>query len=231
MRKALLLTTGLAWLALTGSAYAFTVTLTPGPMDPQYFEPEAANKNGFTLDNITWTLGSGTAETRKGSGAGEFAAPLGMGTSTTTGTTYMAVEANSSEVATFVTPQTSLALYWGSIDGDVCTAGSSSCGNLNQISIQVGTEILTGAELIGMGTPPVKGEGGQTDDNDNQLVVIKGLEPFTTVSFSTSGNAFEFALVPTIPEPSTWAMMLLGFAGLGYAAFRRNSKGQAAVAI
>ncbi len=27
-----------------------------------------------------------------------------------------------------------------------------------------------------------------------------------------------------VPEPSTWAMMLVGFAGLGYAAFRRNGK-------
>ena len=32
---------------------------------------------------------------------------------------------------------------------------------------------------------------------------------------------------PATPEPSTWAMMALGFAGLGYAAFRRNSKGRA----
>jgi PEP-CTERM motif-containing protein len=29
---------------------------------------------------------------------------------------------------------------------------------------------------------------------------------------------------PTVPEPSTWAMMLLGFAGLGYAAVRRRVK-------
>jgi PEP-CTERM motif len=28
----------------------------------------------------------------------------------------------------------------------------------------------------------------------------------------------------TVPEPSTWAMVLLGFAGLGYAAFRRGAK-------
>jgi hypothetical protein len=27
---------------------------------------------------------------------------------------------------------------------------------------------------------------------------------------------------PTVPEPSTWGMMLVGFAGLGYAAFRRS---------
>jgi hypothetical protein len=28
----------------------------------------------------------------------------------------------------------------------------------------------------------------------------------------------------SVPEPSTWAMMMLGFASLGYAAFRRSSK-------
>jgi PEP-CTERM motif len=197
-------------------------------MDPQYFEPEAAGQNGFTLDGITWTLGSGTAHTDKGTTTNVDAAPLGMGTSTTTGTTYMGVQGGSSEVATWATPQTTLKIYWGSIDGDV--AGSPSAGNLNQISIQVGTEVITGAELIGMGTPPVNGEGQQTVPADNQLVTITGLSPFTTVKFSTSGNAFEFSM-PTVPEPSTWAMMLLGFAGLGYAAFRRNSKGQAAVAI
>jgi Ice-binding-like/PEP-CTERM motif len=29
---------------------------------------------------------------------------------------------------------------------------------------------------------------------------------------------------PTIPEPSTWAMMLLGFAGLGFAGYRRTTR-------
>ena len=32
-------------------------------------------------------------------------------------------------------------------------------------------------------------------------------------------------LHPGVPEPSTWAMMLLGFAGLGFAAYRRTSEG------
>jgi hypothetical protein len=31
----------------------------------------------------------------------------------------------------------------------------------------------------------------------------------------------------SVPEPKTWAMMLLGFAGLGYAAFRRGAKAKA----
>jgi hypothetical protein len=35
----------------------------------------------------------------------------------------------------------------------------------------------------------------------------------------------------TIPEPSTWAMLLLGFAGLGFAGWRRTAKrGEAALA-
>jgi hypothetical protein len=28
--------------------------------------------------------------------------------------------------------------------------------------------------------------------------------------------------IVAVPEPSTWAMMLLGFAGLGYAGYRRR---------
>jgi hypothetical protein len=34
-----------------------------------------------------------------------------------------------------------------------------------------------------------------------------------TVSFDT---------VSAVPEPSTWAMMLLGFAGIGYGVYRRK---------
>jgi PEP-CTERM motif len=35
----------------------------------------------------------------------------------------------------------------------------------------------------------------------------------------------------SIPEPSTWIMMALGFAGLGYAAVRRSAKDKVAIAI
>lgn len=36
------------------------------------------------------------------------------------------------------------------------------------------------------------------------------------------------SITTTIPETSTWAMMMLGFGGLGYAAFRRSAKGRPA---
>jgi hypothetical protein len=33
-----------------------------------------------------------------------------------------------------------------------------------------------------------------------------------------------------VPEPSTWAMMLFGFGGLGFAGYRRTLKGAEAAA-
>jgi hypothetical protein len=214
MRKTLLMTTGLAWLALTGAASA-TVTLTPGPADPLYFAAEAAGQNGFTIDGATWTDLSGSAATEKGTVPFEYAAPLGMGTSTTTGTTYMAVEGGGTEEVSFATPQTSIAIYWGSID--------ATASNLNSFAVTVDGFTLTGADLVALGA---SGDGSQGDPAANQLVKITGLSPFTTATFSSTGNAFEFSIV-NVPEASTWTMMALGFAGLGYAAFRRNTKGRA----
>jgi hypothetical protein len=49
--------------------------------------------------------------------------------------------------------------------------------------------------------------------------------PGNVISVSGSNSS------STIPEPSTWVMMVLGFAGLGYAAVRRSSKGRSAFAV
>jgi hypothetical protein len=35
------------------------------------------------------------------------------------------------------------------------------------------------------------------------------------------------AVVAAVPEPSTWAMMILGFCALGFMAFQRKSNGPA----
>jgi PEP-CTERM motif len=37
-----------------------------------------------------------------------------------------------------------------------------------------------------------------------------------------------FTAAGAIPEPSTWALMVVGFAGLGYAGFKRSRKAQLA---
>jgi hypothetical protein len=132
------------------------------------------------------------------------------------GTTYMSVHGGGTELATFATPQTSFSFYWGSIDGK----------STNSLSITVDGYTLTGGDLVALGATA---NGSQSSPSSNQLVTISGLGEFSTISFHSNLNSFEFSLPTAVPEPATWAMMALGFAGLGYAAFRRNSKGQIAV--
>jgi hypothetical protein len=48
-------------------------------------------------------------------------------------------------------------------------------------------------------------------------------EPTFNMAFSVTG-------VGTVPESSTWAMMLLGFAGIGFMAYRKRKSGSAVAA-
>lgn len=51
-------------------------------------------------------------------------------------------------------------------------------------------------------------------------------------SFATpehGAGSLEFTFPGAVPEPSTWAMMLLGFAGIGFMAYRRRQNLSAAV--
>jgi hypothetical protein len=57
------------------------------------------------------------------------------------------------------------------------------------------------------------------DFNDTALVSFTPLSDVTV--FSDSGV---FPGTSAVPEPSTWAMMILGFAGVGFMAYRRKSK-------
>jgi hypothetical protein len=58
------------------------------------------------------------------------------------------------------------------------------------------------------------------------LVLFKGT--FSSISWTNPTRevyyAFNVGTVGAIPEPSTWAMMIVGFAGVGFMAYRRKSK-------
>jgi PEP-CTERM motif len=74
--------------------------------------------------------------------------------------------------------------------------------------------------------PPVDGAGGYV----SQLLaaVGDGVIP-SFYNFRVLIEAGNQTVITDAPEPSTWAMMLLGFAGLGYAGFR-NARAKAALA-
>ena len=55
---------------------------------------------------------------------------------------------------------------------------------------------------------------------------------FTSLSGGNAnvGNILDNVQVAAVPELSTWAMMLIGFGGIGFLAYRRSKKTSAAVA-
>jgi hypothetical protein len=66
--------------------------------------------------------------------------------------------------------------------------------------------------------------GGSCDLNPSSISIGVDLNGGGGTPFAETGN-FQFATVASaVPEPSTWAMMILGFAGVGFMAYRRKSK-------
>jgi hypothetical protein len=49
-------------------------------------------------------------------------------------------------------------------------------------------------------------------------------------TFAMEHLAFPSSTTPTVPEPSTWAMLLIGFAGLGFVRYQARRSGNAAAA-
>jgi PEP-CTERM motif len=65
-----------------------------------------------------------------------------------------------------------------------------------------------------------KGINGETIQNFTMQFTGTGV-------FDLRQVRLDGATVGAVPEPSTWAMMILGFAGVGFLAYRRRSKGAA----
>jgi hypothetical protein len=49
---------------------------------------------------------------------------------------------------------------------------------------------------------------------------------FYDVESTNTNGAAEFTLTAAVPGPSTWAMMILGFVGVGFMAYRKRNQGR-----
>ena len=81
--------------------------------------------------------------------------------------------------------------------------------------------------------PSVRRQRGSqiSANSDNQWFNISDTAgPIVFFTASSTQNVFEFDMGSSGPEPSSWAMMMLGFAGLSYAAFRGGAKARALAA-
>ncbi|MFZ0603741.1 MAG: PEP-CTERM sorting domain-containing protein [Roseiarcus sp.] len=219
-------------LSTAGNAASITILPTGDRGPPAGYVPDAtfdsvpAQAYGSTSPSGSFVQGgvafSGTGVVMNNGGQGSlglYASPLGDTTN------YMAVLGGGSEEIAYSSFNTSFGLYWGSVDTYNSLAFYSG-------SVLVAT--ITGADL------PLSANGGQTDYASNAYVWITALPQFDRVFAASSSNAFEFdnivagsattSFSAAVPEPSTWAMLLFGFVGLGYAAFRRSKTPISAVA-
>jgi PEP-CTERM motif len=218
-------------LSTAGNAASITI-LSPGNLGPT----SGATFNSITATTYSQTTPSGTfsdgGANFSGSGVvmnnggqpslGLYATPFGDTTN------YMAVLGGGSETITFSSSSlmNSFGLYWGSVD---------TYNLLTFFNGSTAVATITGSDV----QPPMLANGGQTDYASNGYVVIGALPFFDSVVVSSSANSFEFDNVlagvgttqfSAVPEPSTWAMLLVGFAGLGYAGFRRSKRPTSALA-
>ena len=164
--------------------------------------PTPPQPTAFTDGGGAWSGGGIVMNNGGGGSEGLYATP------SSDGTNYMAVLSGQSETVVYGKTYSELGLYWGSID------------TYNVITL------FNGANSVVVPVPPVA-SGDQFANDSNRYFVVSGFD-FNKAVFSSTQNSFEFdnVAVGGVPEPSTWAMMLLGFAGLGFAGYRKAKSGQ-----
>jgi hypothetical protein len=100
-------------------------------------------------------------------------------------------------------------------------------GPSNPATFLVGDDFILGLNFANIGTLDSPSLDACSDPfsscgtaGHSPTVFISGYSQ----NFSTSAFLATSGTVSAVPEPSTWAMMLLGFAGIGFMGYRRKSK-------
>ena len=115
-------------------------------------------------------------------------------------TTYIFATGGSDATVSWTTAVTSVTIYWGSPD----TYNTLKLSN---------SDFITGSAVLAL-TGASSGSNAGTS-----WITISDSTPFNSFTVSSTQAAFEFDMA-AVPEPSTWAMMGIGFAGLAFAGFR-----------
>ena len=91
------------------------------------------------------------------------------------------------------------------------------------VGAQGGTAFETGGYEAGDGGNVLLDAGTELD------IVVGGAGMYSPIGINGGGGGGSFVWDPTaipaqpVPETSTWAMMLIGFAGLGFAGYRQRT--------
>lgn len=197
-------------LALAGSAQAAVdVTSTNGPDN----KPLPVGQSIiYNFEGTTPPAGlTGNFGIVQGSVPNAYAAPF------MDGTQYLVVPINGqSGTAQLALSKayTSISFYWGSIDQ------FNTVSFFNAVGAHLGS-------YDGQDVPPAPADGSQGNALNNRRVNFNfngGLA--TQIVFTSSQHAFEvddIAGAAAVPEPATWAMLMVGMGMVGVAARRRRN--------
>ena len=135
--------------------------------------------------------------------------------------------------------------YWtvGPSDGSPGIMDLSSIGDIFNISFLWGSvDTYNTIQFLGAGGVVLASftgsdifnpaNGSQTDPNLNPLVRFdltgSDVSALTQLRLSSTSNAFETDnfTINAVPEPATWALMMLGFGAIGFGMRRRRSVGK-----
>ena len=197
MRNLLILAAAIA--AVSASANAMTIASSSNG-------PDAGPPAGqHVIDDFNSAAGlTGTYSLVSGSVSGQYAAPFQDTTQ------YLAVRAGQTASLAISPAIKSLSFYWGSIDAYNTVKFFSG-------TTQVGS--LTGSQIP---SAPADGSQGNPANNRRVNFSLDGAK-VSSVQFSSSQNAFELDTVAgAVPEPATWAMLLVGFGLVGVSVRRRS---------
>jgi hypothetical protein len=214
--KRLRLLTGLiasAGLLIAASANAAVVVTTGGvaagdgsnlvsAFAPTTYTMSPGSVPTFTGDAVLFTTGTVS---------GQNAQPF------SDGTTYASVGTLVSPAISTLTlsggPINYIGLYWGSIDA----FNSITITNSNNE-----TTVINSANYNAL--DPANGDQGLL--GSAYVNIFDTAFNITSIVFASSQKAFEFdnLTVAAVPEASTWAMMILGFLGVGFLGYRKSSK-------
>ncbi len=199
--------------ALTTVSAAQALTTVSSTNGPDTNPLPAGQALIYTFESGTPAGLTGNFGIVSGSVAGAYAAPLGDATH------YLAVPINgTSGSATLAlgTSYKSLSFYWGSID------------KYNSVAFYDSGNNLLGS-FAGNQVPPAPANGSQGDALNNRRVNFDfGGGLATKIIFTSTEHAFELdniAGAAAVPEPATWALLMVGMGMVGVAARRRRTNG------